>query len=236
MPLRGEKSHCGVGGLIAPSKRPGQSRFHPHRASTYSTTCDRTTTVDTGTIVGMDTGTFVGVVGAVIGVIGIYFGIDGKHSARQTKAQLDALQGGQATEQVTLEVLKAAVDRLVLTTIEANPGVTKELVVELAGTSMLGTAGTGVIEVERGRPHEKRREPEQTDVREEDTKALADAITRLPEAEKLLVTLNYYEDLSEEEIGEVLNLPLERVQALERVAFRHLIDHLGPTFGSDTVE
>ena len=41
----------------------------------------------------------------------------------------------------------------------------------------------------------------QTEVRE----ALADAIQRLPEREKLVITLYYYEELTLREIGEVLS-------------------------------
>src|SRR6266540_4980735 len=48
----------------------------------------------------------------------------------------------------------------------------------------------------------------------EQKEALADAIARLPEREKLVVTLYYYEDLTLREIGEVLGVTESRVSQL----------------------
>ena len=44
--------------------------------------------------------------------------------------------------------------------------------------------------------------------------ALAEAISRLPEREKLVVTLYYYEELTLREIGEVLGKPVAESQGL----------------------
>jgi len=57
-----------------------------------------------------------------------------------------------------------------------------------------------------------------TEVRE----ALADAIGRLPEREKLVITLYYYEELTLREIGEVLNVTESRVSQLHTKAVLRL--------------
>ena len=58
----------------------------------------------------------------------------------------------------------------------------------------------------------------QTEVRE----ALADAIGRLPEREKLVITLYYYEELTLREIGEVLSVTESRVSQLHTKAILRL--------------
>jgi len=59
---------------------------------------------------------------------------------------------------------------------------------------------------------------DQTEMRE----ALADAISRLPEREKLVVTLYYYEELTLREIGEVLGVTESRVSQLHTKAILRL--------------
>jgi RNA polymerase sigma factor for flagellar operon FliA len=63
---------------------------------------------------------------------------------------------------------------------------------------------------------------EQTEVRE----ALAEAISDLPEREKLVVTLYYYEELTLREIGEVLGVTESRVSQLHTKAILRLKAHL----------
>jgi RNA polymerase sigma factor FliA len=58
----------------------------------------------------------------------------------------------------------------------------------------------------------------QTELRE----ALAEAIARLPEREKLVVTLYYYEELTLREIGEVLGVTESRVSQLHTKAILRL--------------
>ena len=58
----------------------------------------------------------------------------------------------------------------------------------------------------------------QTEVRE----ALADAIQRLPERERLVITLYYYEELTLREIGEVLHVTESRVSQLHTKAILRL--------------
>jgi RNA polymerase sigma factor for flagellar operon FliA len=61
-----------------------------------------------------------------------------------------------------------------------------------------------------------------TDVRE----TLADAIARLPEREKLVITLYYYEELTLREIGEVLGVTESRVSQLHTKAVLRLRSRL----------
>ena len=63
---------------------------------------------------------------------------------------------------------------------------------------------------------------EQTEVRE----ALAEAISDLPEREKLVVTLYYYEELTLREIGEVLGVTESRVSQLHTKAILRMKAHL----------
>ena len=63
----------------------------------------------------------------------------------------------------------------------------------------------------------------QTEMRE----ALGEAIARLPEREKLVVTLYYYEELTLREIGEVLGVTESRVSQLHTKAILRLKARLG---------
>jgi RNA polymerase sigma factor for flagellar operon FliA len=73
----------------------------------------------------------------------------------------------------------------------------------------------------------------ETEMRE----AVADAIARLPEREKLVITLYYYEELTLREIGEVLGVTESRVSQLHTKAILRLKSRLSgaaarATFGS----
>jgi RNA polymerase sigma factor FliA len=63
---------------------------------------------------------------------------------------------------------------------------------------------------------------DETEIRE----ALAEAISRLPEREKLVVTLYYYEELTLREIGEVLGVTESRVSQLHTKAVLRLRSRL----------
>ena len=63
----------------------------------------------------------------------------------------------------------------------------------------------------------------QTEMRE----AIADSISRLPEREKLVITLYYYEELTLREIGEVLGVTESRVSQLHTKAILRLKARLG---------
>jgi RNA polymerase sigma factor for flagellar operon FliA len=72
----------------------------------------------------------------------------------------------------------------------------------------------------------------QTELRE----AVADAITRLPEREKLVITLYYYEDLTLREIGEVLGVTESRVSQLHTKAILRLKARLSGSVAGATLE
>ena len=59
--------------------------------------------------------------------------------------------------------------------------------------------------------------------------ALGEAIARLPEREKLVVTLYYYEELTLREIGEVLGVTESRVSQLHTKAILRLKARLSAT-------
>jgi RNA polymerase sigma factor FliA len=68
----------------------------------------------------------------------------------------------------------------------------------------------------------------QTELRE----ALGEAIARLPEREKLVITLYYYEELTLREIGEVLGVTESRVSQLHTKAVLRLKARLGGSIAS----
>src|SRR4029077_19089352 len=74
-------------------------------------------------------------------------------------------------------------------------------------------------------PHgpEPQSAPQQTELRE----ALGESIARLPEREKLVITLYYYEELTLREIGEVLGVTESRVSQLHTKAILRLKARLG---------
>jgi RNA polymerase sigma factor FliA len=72
----------------------------------------------------------------------------------------------------------------------------------------------------------------QTELRE----AIADAIARLPEREKLVVTLYYYEELTLREIGEVLGVTESRVSQLHTKAILRLKARLSGTAARAALE
>ena len=72
----------------------------------------------------------------------------------------------------------------------------------------------------------------QTELRE----AIADAIARLPEREKLVVTLYYYEELTLREIGEVLGVTESRVSQLHTKAILRLKARLSGAPARATLE
>jgi RNA polymerase sigma factor for flagellar operon FliA len=55
---------------------------------------------------------------------------------------------------------------------------------------------------------------------------LVDAISTLPESERLAVTLYYMEDLRLKEIGQVLNLSESRVSRLLKAAHHRIEEHI----------
>ena len=78
--------------------------------------------------------------------------------------------------------------------------------------------------------------PESTFAQTEVREALADAIARLPEREKLVVTLYYYEELTLREIGEVLGVTESRVSQLHTKAVLRLKARLGSAMATESLD
>ena len=72
------------------------------------------------------------------------------------------------------------------------------------------------------RPQAPNPEPQSALAETEMREALGEAIARLPEREKLVVTLYYYEELTLREIGEVLGVTESRVSQLHTKAILRL--------------
>jgi RNA polymerase sigma factor FliA len=72
-------------------------------------------------------------------------------------------------------------------------------------------------------------QPQQAMAQTELREALSDSIARLPEREKLVVTLYYYEELTLREIGEVLGVTESRVSQLHTKAILRLKARLSGT-------
>ncbi len=70
-------------------------------------------------------------------------------------------------------------------------------------------------------------EPQSALAQVEQKEAIGEAISRLPEREKLVVTLYYYEELTLREIGEVLGVTESRISQLHTKAILRLKSRLG---------
>lgn len=77
----------------------------------------------------------------------------------------------------------------------------------------------------------KVKDPSQTFELEEMKDMIADAINRLPERERIIVTLYYYEGLTMREIGEVLGVTESRVCQMHTKAILRLRPRLGAAMG-----
>jgi RNA polymerase sigma factor for flagellar operon FliA len=87
-----------------------------------------------------------------------------------------------------------------------------------AGSSGTGDAVSLIDTIEDPQAPEPQQAMAQTELRE----ALGESIARLPEREKLVVTLYYYEELTLREIGEVLGVTESRVSQLHTKAILRL--------------
>lgn len=80
----------------------------------------------------------------------------------------------------------------------------------------------------------KAEDPQEQMDKDELKDRLADAVSKLPEREKLVVALYYYENLTLREIGEVLNVTESRVSQLHTRAVLRLKGRLQADFGPES--
>jgi RNA polymerase sigma factor FliA len=137
-------------------------------------------------------------------------------------AELEAKQGTAPTDEQIAKKVGITVDEL------------EESLSEIARSSIAAldelwtvSGGDGdqialIDTIEDTDAPDPQRQLSQTEMRE----AIADAIARLPEREKLVVTLYYYEELTLREIGEVLGVTESRVSQLHTKAVLRLRSRL----------
>jgi RNA polymerase sigma factor for flagellar operon FliA len=101
-----------------------------------------------------------------------------------------------------------------------------------AGPSGAGDAVSLIDTIEDPQAPQPTHAMAQTELRE----ALGESIARLPEREKLVVTLYYYEELTLREIGEVLGVTESRVSQLHTKAILRLKARLSGTTGRAPLE
>jgi RNA polymerase sigma factor for flagellar operon FliA len=73
--------------------------------------------------------------------------------------------------------------------------------------------------------------PEELD-RQEDVKLIRDAIARLPQKERTVMALYYYEELNQRQIAEIMHLTESRVSQIRTQALKRLRTGLGPVAAS----
>ena len=139
-------------------------------------------------------------------------------------AELEAKQGTAPTDEeiakkvgITVEELEESLSEIARSSIAALD--------ELWTVSGSGGGGDQIAlidTIEDADAPDPQRQLSQTEMRE----AIADAIARLPEREKLVVTLYYYEELTLREIGEVLGVTESRVSQLHTKAILRLKAHI----------
>jgi RNA polymerase sigma factor for flagellar operon FliA len=100
------------------------------------------------------------------------------------------------------------------------------------GSSGAGDAVSLIDTIEDPQAPQPTQAMAQTELRE----ALGESIARLPEREKLVVTLYYYEELTLREIGEVLGVTESRVSQLHTKAILRLKARLSGTTGRAPLE
>jgi RNA polymerase sigma-70 factor (ECF subfamily) len=71
--------------------------------------------------------------------------------------------------------------------------------------------------------------------REDDARRVRDAVAQLPDAQRLALTLHYFEDLRYEDIAEVMGVPLNTVKSHIRRGKERLAVLLAPTLERQTV-
>src|SRR5581483_8265929 len=133
-------------------------------------------------------------------------------------AELESKLGTAPTDEQIAEKIGISLDELE----QSLTDISRSSIAALA--ELWSTSGEGGDQVSLLDTIEDTSGPRPADVLDESEmrEALADAIARLPEREKLVVTLCYFEELTLREIGEVLGVTESRVSQLHTKAILRL--------------
>jgi RNA polymerase sigma factor FliA len=99
-------------------------------------------------------------------------------------------------------------------------------VVSYEGESRSGLGGTTALQEMLEDPNASR--PAEELSRQEDVKILRDAIARLPEKERTVMALYYYEELNQRQIAEIMHVTESRVSQIRTQAMKRLRSRLAP--------
>lgn len=130
---------------------------------------------------------------------------------------------------------RSATDEEVAKELGADPDDVGKLVSDLSRTHLLsleemwpaGDGDEGEFSLKDLIGDEKAEDPFESAAASEIKDVLGQAITMLPEKEKLVVTLYYYEGLTAKEIGEIMGLSVSRISQLHSKALLRLRGKLG---------
>jgi RNA polymerase sigma factor FliA len=147
---------------------------------------------------------------------------------RSVRARARNIEG--AIGQLEAKLMRAPTDAEIADRLGLSEEELDESLLEISRTSIAaldelwtgsGTGGDPVALIDTLEDTESP-EPQEAMADTELREALADAIARLPEREKLVITLYYYEELTLREIGEVLGVTESRVSQLHTKAILRL--------------
>src|SRR5881392_1408399 len=137
-------------------------------------------------------------------------------------AELEAKQGTAPTDEQIAKKVGITVEELE----ESLSDIARSSIAALDELWTVSGSGGDQIALIDTIEDERAPDPQGTLSVTEQKEALADAIARLPEREKLVVTLYYYEELTLREIGEVLGVTESRVSQLHTKAILRLKAHI----------
>jgi RNA polymerase sigma factor for flagellar operon FliA len=136
----------------------------------------------------------------------------------EAMAKIEIQKGSPATDEEIASELGVSVEELQDMYIEVNPTTIVSLT-DIYYQNMKDGENIEVISTIEAPPHKN---PDQILEKEEITKILAKAIKELPDKEKKVLILYYYEELTLKEIGEVLDITESRVSQLHTKAVMRL--------------
>ncbi len=142
-----------------------------------------------------------------------------------TIAELELKLGRPAEDEEIAEALGVSVEEFHKLLLEINKANT--IVSSLDELRRVGKDNEEVAAIDIVKSDEETTNPEEIAIRQEVREMIEEALHSLPEREKNVLILYYYEDLTLKEIGEVLNVTESRVSQLHAKALVRLRAKLG---------